>query len=212
MATPEQRPATIEDEQQAEEVLDPRHFYAAYIFDDAETRLSDVTTLLEQAQELGSPVRYWWLSEAMDLQDSADRLIVCVHHPAESEEAGMELYDALKDRQVAWDELEAAAVDEYRELGKSIKSPNSIYEPDGFSLFPESETATEALYILTREDLQTVAEEQLGRKLSVEEVKVVAEVLPEHVDWFNSIDAAIRACQETGTVRPAAESTATHDD
>jgi hypothetical protein len=62
--------------------LDPRHFYAAYVFDQAHKRQEDITTLVEQAQDLGYPVRYWWLSEAMDLEGCPDRLIVCVHHPS----------------------------------------------------------------------------------------------------------------------------------
>jgi len=66
---------------------------------------------------LGYPVRYWWISDAMELQGFPDRLIVCVHHPSTSEDAGMDLYDALKEKGVTWDDLEAAVVDEYRYLG-----------------------------------------------------------------------------------------------
>ena len=49
----------------------------------------------EQARRFGYPVRYWWLSEAVDLQGFPDRLIVCAHHPSRDEDAGMDLYDAL---------------------------------------------------------------------------------------------------------------------
>jgi hypothetical protein len=121
---------------QAEEDLDPRHFYAAYVFDQAHERRDDVATLIEQAQQLGYLMRYWWLSQAVDLQDSPDRLIVCVHHPSVAEDAGMNLYEVLKERQVTWDGLEAAAADEYRLLGKPTEGPEVICRPDGTLLFP----------------------------------------------------------------------------
>jgi hypothetical protein len=68
------------------------HFYAAYVFDQAETHKGDITTLIDEAQRLGYPVRYWWLSQAIDIQNIPDRLIVCVHHPSKDENAGMDLY------------------------------------------------------------------------------------------------------------------------
>ena len=70
-----------EDESPPTENLDPHHFYAAYVFESAALRGRDVAVLIHEAQRLSYPVRYWWLSEAMDLQDAPDRLIVCVHHP-----------------------------------------------------------------------------------------------------------------------------------
>jgi hypothetical protein len=121
---------------QAGEDLDPRHFYAAYIFDQAHGRQDDVATLIEQAQQLGYPVRYWWLSQAVDLQGTPDRLIVCVHHRSIGEDAGMDLYEALGERQVTWDGLEAAAVDEYRLLGRPIEGPEVICRTNGTPLFP----------------------------------------------------------------------------
>ena len=120
------------------EDLDPRHFYAAYVFDQAQERKDDITTLIEQAQNLGYPVRYWWLSEAMALQGHPDRLIVCVHHPSSNADAGMDLYETLKEHQVAWDELEAAAVGEYCYPGKPIEGPEVIYRRDGAPLFPSA--------------------------------------------------------------------------
>jgi hypothetical protein len=118
--------------------LDPRHFYAAYVFDRAHERQDDVSTLIEQAQQLGYPVRYWWLSQAVDLQGSPDRLIVCVHHPLSGEDAGMDLYEVLKEHQVTWDGLEAAAVDEYRLLGRPIEGLEVICRRDGTTLFPSA--------------------------------------------------------------------------
>ena len=55
-------------------------------------------------------MRYWWLSDAMELQGYPDRLIVCVHHPSSSEDAGMDLYEALVSQGITWNDLEAAAV------------------------------------------------------------------------------------------------------
>ena len=41
------------------EILAPHHFYAAYVFDNASERKTDIRTLIEEAQEHGYPVRYW---------------------------------------------------------------------------------------------------------------------------------------------------------
>jgi len=126
------------DEETESEIFDPRHFYAAYIFDQSETRERDITTLLEQSQQLGYRVRYWWLSDAMELQGFPDRLIVCVHHPSVSEDAGMDLYDILKEKEVTWDDLEAATVNEYRHLGKPAKELGDLRSPYGNWLFPHA--------------------------------------------------------------------------
>jgi hypothetical protein len=85
---------------------------------------------------LGYPLRYWWLSQVVDLQGNPDRLIVCVHHPSPAADAGMDLYEALEERQVTWDGLEAAAVDEYRLLGKPVEGLEAICRRDGTPLFP----------------------------------------------------------------------------
>jgi len=115
------------------------HFYAAYVFDQAETHRVDITTLIDEAQRLGYPVRYWWLSQAMDIQKGPDRLIVCVHHPRNDENAGMDLYDALQARQVSYDELDAAVLDEYLFLGRQAANIEKIRRPDGFQLFKSDE-------------------------------------------------------------------------
>ena len=121
------------------EILHPGDFYAAYIFDQAISREDDITRIVAQAQELGYPLRYWWLSQAMDLMGSPDRLIVCVHHPGGSSDAGMDLYQALHDGGVTWDDLEAAAMDEYLFLGTTIRSHGAITTPDSKPLFPINE-------------------------------------------------------------------------
>jgi len=116
------------------ETFTPNHFYAAYIFDQAETHKEDIRILLEEAQRLVYPVRHWWLSQEMDIQGSPDRLIVCVHHPANDENAGMDLYDALHARQVSYDELNAAALEEYVYLGRRVANVESICK-ESLSIF-----------------------------------------------------------------------------
>jgi hypothetical protein len=105
------------------------------VFDQADSHQADITALIEEAGRLGYPVRYWWLSQAMDIQDSPDQLIVCVHHPANDENAGMDLYDALQARQVSYDELDAAVVEEYVYLGRRITGLENIGQQDGLPLF-----------------------------------------------------------------------------
>ena len=117
------------------ELCPSRHFYAAYVFDRVETHRVDLTALFEEATRLGYPVRYWWLSQAMDIQNSPDRLIMCVHHPANDENAGMDLYDALQARQVSYDELDAAVVEEYVCLGRHVSKLENIDRSDGLPLF-----------------------------------------------------------------------------
>jgi hypothetical protein len=120
------------------EILDPTHVYVAYVWDLAETRQNAVTALLEQAQGFGYRLRYWWLSEAMALGETPDRLIVCVHYPSQSEDAGMDVYDALTERGARWDGLGAAAVEEYQRYGKPISALGDIRKTDGAILFPLS--------------------------------------------------------------------------
>jgi hypothetical protein len=117
------------------EIFDPCHFYAAYVFDQAIERERDVQAVLENAQELGYSVRYWWLSDAMDLEGSPDRLIVCVHHPSHSENAGMDLYNALRQKNISWDDLEAAVVEDYCDLGKPVRELAEFRFPIGDALY-----------------------------------------------------------------------------
>ena len=57
MGTPEQFLGSSAGEQPTCEALDPHHFYAAYVFDDAATRQRDVAVLIHEAQQLGYLVR-----------------------------------------------------------------------------------------------------------------------------------------------------------
>ena len=122
-----------------EENIVPGHFYAAYVFNNAHTRMDNVGIVIDEAKRLGYPIRYWWLSQAMDLVGSPDRLIVCVHHPSSSVEAGMDLYQALKDKQAKWDDLEAAHIDEYRFYGRPIDEIENCLSPSGSPIFQTDE-------------------------------------------------------------------------
>ena len=137
MGSPEQFRPPDNGQPPRREILSPNHFYAAYVFDQAENRQHDVGAVITEATRLNCLMRYWWLSEAMPSEDIPDdRLIVCVHHPASDENAGMDLYEALKKKKIAWDDLEAANVGEYRRFGQPITSPASIRARSGNFLFP----------------------------------------------------------------------------
>ena len=137
MGDKERQNITDQRELSMGEEFDPHHFYAAYIFDTAENRPGDINALLENAIRLGYPVRYWWLSDAMDLQGYSDRLVVCVHHPSSSEDAGMDLYEALRAAQINWDDLDAAVVEEYRGFGRPVADISKFALPGGSPLFPQ---------------------------------------------------------------------------
>lgn len=213
MGDQERQPATIT--QPEAEILDPHHFYAAYVFDQASEQEPDIRGLIEKAQELGYPIRHWWLSDAMDLQGFPDRLIVCIHHPSRSENAGMDLYDALKENNISWDDLEAAVVDEYSSLGKLVAGLGDIHSANGDILFPHSTSEgenisqpEEALFTITIEDVREEAESYLDRELTDEELAAVLERFNknlEFLDWRAYLDEAIQQCQKSGRVSPVAD-------
>ncbi len=117
------------------EICLPNHFYAAYIFDQPSSHQKDIHTIIDEATNLGYPVRCWWLSQAMDIQGTPDRLIVCVHHPSHDENAGMDLYEKLHIQGTEFDELEAAAMEEYVFLGKRVSEIETIKDPFSEVLF-----------------------------------------------------------------------------
>lgn len=193
------------------EILDLHHFYAAYVFDRANEREPDIHALIDQAQDLGYPIRHWWLSDAMLLQGSPDRLIVCIHHPSQSEDAGIDLYDALKEKGIRWDDLEAAVVEEYRSLGRPVEDLEDIRSATGDILFPHptaenKDTSQELpLFTITVEDVRSEAEHYLDRALTDEELSVVLERFKNnlvYLDWRPYLDEAIQHCQKTGEVGP----------
>lgn len=197
-----------------QEILDPHHFYASYVFDKADEHETDIGIILQQAGGLGYPVRYWWLSDAMDLQGTPDRLILCVHHPSRSEDAGMDLYESLSQKAVTWDDLEAAAVNEYRFLGKPVKVLEDMRSPFGNNLFLQKRSEKEplenkvALFIITPEDVRGEVESRLGRELTEMEFSVVLAKFKKSLDWLDwafYLDETTRQCQETGQLGPHAE-------
>ena len=218
MGSKERLPQTGLDQPEGNEDLNPRHFYAAYVYDEAEAHKEDVTTLVEKAQELEYPVRFWWLSEAIDLQGFPDRLIVCVHHPSISEDAGMDLYEALKEKEVKWHDLEAAAVNEYTFLGQPIHDLDSISRPDGSQLYPSEVEETDLippevkgweepvmLLPLELEDVRETAVEQLGRELDEAEMEIVTSHLKKMMDaqigWAAIVRQSIADCLELGLIQ-----------
>ncbi len=218
MGSPENSPPDNLSFQELGEDLNPRHFYAAYIYDEAETHKEDVATLIEQAQELEYPVRFWWLSDAVDLQGFPDRLIVCVHHPSMTEDAGMDLYEALKEKEVSWHELEAAGVNEYTLLGQPIEELDSIIRPDGSPLYPSESDDSDVAHLepkdlgeslvflpLELEDVRITAVEQLGRELNEAEMAIVTAHLQKMMDtqlgWADMVRQSIANCVESGLIQ-----------
>jgi len=209
MPTPEQRVSTGGlGEQPAGETLDPRHFYAAYVFEYAALRGRDVAVLVDQAHRFECPVRYWWASATTNLKGAFDRLIICVHHPSLGKAVEMHglLRQAAAKHQVAWDDFEAAALDDYSTYGKVIDAPENIAEPDGTPLFHiEKVVDADALYTLTRSDVQLIAQGMLGRALSDAEMAAVAAELPGVINWMDPIEFTIWTCQQAGNVGRAAD-------
>ena len=83
------------------------------------------------------------------------------------------LRQAAVKHQVTCDDFEAAVLDEYRTYGKVIDDPQNIAAPDGAPLFRlERARDDDALYTLTRADVQLVAQGTLGRASSDTEIAV----------------------------------------
>jgi hypothetical protein len=56
------------------------------------------------------------------------------------------------------------------------------------------------VYSINVEDLQNVAEEEFGRKLTDEEIHLVENKLGDFIDWDAAIAAAIQQCLQLETV------------
>ena len=48
------------------------------------------------------------------------------------------------------------------------------------------------IYSINIEDVQNVAEEELGRKLTKKELKIIEDKLGDYIDWYSAIDMAIK--------------------
>lgn len=49
------------------------------------------------------------------------------------------------------------------------------------------------IYSINIEDVQNVAEEELGRKLSKKELEIIEDKLGDYIDWYSAIDIAIQS-------------------
>ncbi|NQS96885.1 MAG: hypothetical protein HQ591_00370 [candidate division Zixibacteria bacterium] len=56
---------------------------------------------------------------------------------------------------------------------------------------------TKIIYSLNIEDVQTVAQEQLGRELTDEELILVEDKVCDYIDWYGAIDSAINNVLES---------------
>ncbi len=157
----------------------------------------------------------------MELSGFPDRLIVCVHHPSGSEIAGMDLYDTLKEKQVTWDDLEAAAMDEYSILGAPVTGLANICSPYGDRLFPhatsqefDASQTDKAIFTITAEDVREQAGDYLGRELTDKEMPTVLKKFKknlEYLDWRPYLDDAIQQSQKAGQVNPPADTSLNAD-
>ena len=48
------------------------------------------------------------------------------------------------------------------------------------------------IYSINIEDIQNVAEEELGRKLTKRELKIVEDKIGDYIDWYGAIDMAMQ--------------------
>lgn len=48
------------------------------------------------------------------------------------------------------------------------------------------------IYSINIEDVQNVAEEELERKLTKKELKIIEDKIGDYIDWYNAIDIAIQ--------------------
>lgn len=57
------------------------------------------------------------------------------------------------------------------------------------------------IYSINVEDVQNVAEEKLGRKLTNKELKIIEDKIGDYIDWHSAIDMAIQnevlKCEDT---------------
>lgn len=48
------------------------------------------------------------------------------------------------------------------------------------------------VFSINIEDVQNVAEEELGRKLTNKELKIIEDKIGEYIDWYSAIDMAMQ--------------------
>jgi len=123
----------------------------------------------------------------------------------------MDLYDALKEKEVTWDDLEAAAVDEYRHLGKPARELGDVRSPFGNWLFPHAIPEVKrlpypenALLLITREHVREELEDRLGREVTEEELSAVLVYFNkalDHLGWTFYLDEALQKSVEARQMR-----------
>jgi len=52
--------------------------------------------------------------------------------------------------------------------------------------------SSKIIYSINIEDIQNVAEEEHGRKLSEKELKIIEDKIGDYIDWYGAIDFAIQ--------------------
>lgn len=48
------------------------------------------------------------------------------------------------------------------------------------------------IYLINLEDVQNVAEEKLGKKLTDNELKIIEDKIGDYTDWYGAIDMAMQ--------------------
>jgi hypothetical protein len=48
------------------------------------------------------------------------------------------------------------------------------------------------IYSINVEDVQNVAEEELGRKLSKKELEIIEDKIGDYIDWYGAINIAVK--------------------
>lgn len=61
------------------------------------------------------------------------------------------------------------------------------------------------IYSINMEDIQNVAEEELGRELSESELKIIEDKIGDYIDWYGAIYSAIQNEVLNVTEHPTSE-------
>ena len=112
---------------------------------------------------------------------------------------------------MSWNELKAAVVAEYRDLGKPAKELGDLRSPLGNWLFPHAipeekslPYSENALLLITREDVREELQERLGRELTDKELSAVLVYFKkalDYLDWTFYLDEALNMSVEARQMR-----------
>jgi hypothetical protein len=78
------------------------------------------------------------------------------------------------------------------QLNINISIIPSLLKRGGGRLLMRMIETSKIIYSINIEDVQNVAEEELGRKLTKKELGIIEDKLGDHIDWYNAIDIAIQ--------------------